>query len=447
MTEDRFPALARLLAPRISPDLSSPPPTLWSDDAQRRHLRRNFAALAIDGGFYGAAMALISVETLLPTLLHELGGPTWLVALAPSLYQYGFLVIPVLVAGWTERLRRYQPAVAWTSVPQRTVPLLSGLALLFLHDSHPRLTLWSVALTPLLISCFGGLNVSAFWQLFAKTLPPNRRASNMGVRNIIGTVCGFLAASAGATVLARRPSVEGAGLLYVGAFVFMMLSMLLFCQVRELPGPPPPPHDPSHDLLARLRTLPGHWRRDPVLRRYTLGRVFSTGIGVFTPFLPLHALSVLALPSNQIGRFVAAQLFGGILGNLLTAWLGDRRGGRSVALAGGWLSLALCAGVLINRSEIGFLVLFALFGMVTFLNVNGAAALLLESFPAERRPTSFAFSSLLLAPAMLASAFAAWGTGEWHRTTGSLGVGALAGAALTALSLWCYYRLPAERSE
>lgn len=426
--------------------MSSQPPSLWSDEAQRRHLRRNFTALAMDGGFYGAATALMAVETLLPTLLHQLGGPTWLVALAPSLYQYGFLIIPVLVVGWTERLRRYQPAVAWTSVPQRMPPLFAGLALLFLHESHPQLTLWVVALTPLLISLNGGFNVAAFWQLFSKVLPPNRRASNMGVRNIIGTVCGFLAASAGATVLAHRPGVEGAGLLYLAAFGFMMLSLLLFCQIRELPGPPPPPHDPSHELLPRLRALPAHWRTEPILRRYTFARIFGTGIGVFTPFLALHALSVLKLSGNQVGRFVAAQMFGGIIGNLLTAWLGDRRGGRSVALVGGWLSLALCAGVLLNRSETGFFVLFAVFGMVTFLNANGAAALLLEIFPAQRRPTSFALSSLLMAPAMLGSAAAAWGAGVLRETTNSLWIGALAGAALTALSLWFYHRLP-DRQE
>ena len=413
-------------------------PTPWTDEARRLHLRRNFAALAIDGGFYQAALALLAVETFLPALVHQLGGATWLVALAPSLYQYGFLIIPVFVAARTERLARFQPVVAWTSVPQRCIPLLSGLALLFLHDSHPRLTLWAVALTPLLISCFGGLNVAAFWQLFAKVLPPNRCSSNLGLRNIIGTVLGFAVASAGATVLARLPGTTGAGILYLGAFGFMLLSLCSFCQVRELPHAPPP-HDTGHDTLARLRRLPEQWRREPVLRHYTLARVCITGLGVFTPFLSLHALAALHRPESDVGRFVAAQMFGGILGNLLSAWIGDRSGSRAVAILGGWLSLALCIAAPLPLGEFGFLALFALFGMVTFLNLNGASTLLLEVFPAEKRPTSFALSSLLMAPAMLVAALA---SGWLRDATGSIWVGAALAAVLTALGLRFYYRVP-----
>lgn len=418
--------------------MSSLAPTTWTDETRRHHLRRNFLASALDGGFYGAALALLAVETFLPALVHRLGGPTWLVALAPSLYQYGFLVLPLFVAAYTERLRRFQPMIAWTSIPQRTIPLLSGLALLFLHDSHPRLTLWSVALTPLAISCFGGLNVTAFWQLFAKVLPPNRRSSNLGLRNILGTVLGFVVASAGATVLARRGAIEGAGLLYVGSFGCMLLSLLFFCQVRELPQAPPP-HDPDHDALARLRSLPALWRADPVFRRYTTARVCLAGLGFLTPFLSLHALAALQLPERAVGRFVAAQMFGGIVGNLLTAWIGDRWGGRSVALLGGWLSLLLCVAAPFHLGEYGFLALFALFGAVTFLNLNGASALVLEIFPAARRPNGFALSSLLLAPAMLLAALA---SGWLWDATHSLWSGAALAAALTFLGLRFYSRLP-----
>lgn len=418
-------------------------PTLWTDETRRQHLRRNFFASAIDGGFYGAALALLAVETFLPALVHRLGGPTWLVALAPSLYQYGFLVLPLFVAAYTERLRRFQPMIAWTSIPQRAIPLLSGLALLFLHDSHPRLTLWSVALTPLAISCFGGLNVTAFWQLFAKVLPPNRRSSNLGLRNILGTVLGFAAASAGATVLARRGAIEGAGLLYVGSFGFMLLSLLFFCQVRELPHEPPA-HDPEHDALARLRSLPALWRADPTFRRFSTARVCIAGLGLFTPFLSLHALAVLQLPERAVGRFVAAQMFGSILGNLLTAWIGDRWGGRAVALLGGWLSLVLCVAAPCHLGEAGFLALFALFGAITFLNLNGASALVLEIFPTSKRPNCFALSSFLLAPAMLAAAL----TSGWLRVaTDSLWCGAAVAAILTAIGLYYYHRLPRSAVE
>ncbi len=109
--------------------MSVPFPESWSDAAQSRHLRRNYLALAFDGGFYAAGTAFVAFESVLPTLIEELGGPNWLVALAPTLNQYGFFILPMFTAHWYERLTRFKPTVAWISVPQRMPPLVVGLAL------------------------------------------------------------------------------------------------------------------------------------------------------------------------------------------------------------------------------------------------------------------------------------------------------------------------------
>lgn len=421
----------------------SPAAALWSPEAQRRHLRRNFLALALDGGMYGTAMAFVAAETVLPALLQELGGPTWLIALAPSLGLYGGLLMPLFTAAWIERLPRYLPYVAWASVPQRLPPLVAAIALFGFAESAPAVALWAVALTPLVIGCIGGMNVAAFWELFSKTLPPQRRSSALAARNIIATVLGAGAGAVVGAVLARWPGPAGYARLYLLSFVFLQFSMIALCAVKETP------HAragavPRLGLRAKLRALPRWLREDAAMRRYVLARVFALGSAVLTPFLAIHAREVLARPASFLGVLVSAQMAGAIAGNLLSGWLGDRRGGRILAQLGGALFLAVSAAVATGHaSAAGFAAMFFVLGMAIHLANNGASALMLELFPAERRPTYVALVSLSTLPAALG---AAWLAGLLRTHSAAFWPTALAAAALLLVSQWFYHRVPEPRA-
>ena len=421
--------------------MRSSPPELWSDESQRRHLRRNFLALMFDGGAYSLGQAFIAVETVLPALILTLGGASWLVALAPTLGQYGFFLIPLFMAQWTERLPRFKSAIVWTSLPQRAAPLIAGLALLFLAETHPRLVLWAVALTPLTMSVGGGFNVAAFWELVSKVLPANRRSSNIAARYIVGTSGGIVAGFAITAILVRWPGPFGYGVLHVISFLCLALSGWSLSFVRELPHRPAP-HAGSLGLRAKLRVAPVWLREDAVMRRFVVARSLSFGLWVLTPFMAVHALAVLQKPTSFVGRLTTAQMAGVIAGNLLSGWLGDRSGARIVSRLGCWVTVGLGALAAVNRSEAGFITMFFLYGVANMLIQNGPNALLLELFPAERRPTYFALVSVLVLPAIALSAGAAWAL---HTATGSLWPAAVTAAGLGVFGQWYFSRLPEPR--
>lgn len=421
--------------------VDSPDSPTWNDAVQRQHLRRNYAALLLDGGFYAAGSACVAADTVLPTLLKQLGAPTWLVALGPTLGMYGFFVVPFFTSHWVDRLSGYRNFVAWMSVPQRLAPMVAGLALIFFADTHRTAVLWIVALAPVMLGMFGGANVTAFWELVAKVIPARRRASNLSWRNIMGTSLGFAAGGLIAAVLTRWPGPRGFGVLYLCTTGFMMLSFVAFFFIRELPNPPGA-RRAVPGWREKARMLPQWLREDARLRRYVIARTFASGVTVVTPFLAIHVLRVLGQPESFLGKLVAAQMAGAIGGNLLGAWLGDRFGGRVLAQVGGGAAIALSAGALVNTSEAGFLAMFALLGVATFLTQNGAAILQLELFPAERRPTTIALIALTNLPAML---LCAWLAKELREIDRGIWPAATAALVLLLVSQWFFHRLPEPR--
>lgn len=374
----------------------------WSLEAQRRHLRWNFAAMSLDGGFYMAGAAFVAAETVLPSLLNDLGGPTWLVALAPSLGVLGFVWSPLFTAHRVERLTRYRDVVAVTSIAQRLPPLLAGLALLYLAGTHPVLTLAVVAAGPFVMGLVGGLTLTAFWELFSKVLPEGRRAANLATRHLIGMGLGLAVAPVVAFVLKQWPGTAGYGVLHLCWFGGLLLSLVAFWSIRELPHVRAP--RPVRGLRENLRGLVPLWREDGVLRALVTARVAGMGLTVLTPFLAIHAREVLGRGEDLLGALLAAQLTGAVFANMIVLARGDRLGGRRLCLLSNSLVTVLAASTLVVRFEWGFLAIFFLLGFVNFLGLSGTSTLQLELFPADRRPTCLALVSVALVPALLGAA-------------------------------------------
>jgi len=415
----------------------------WDEAAQAASLRRNYVAMVVDGGFYFGGIAFVAPESVLPAMLAALDGPTWLVALAPTLAMIGFFLGPLFTAHLVEQRAMLRPYVVWVSLPQRLPPLFAGLALLLAADRYPGLALWAVALSPLLISTFGGAVVAGFWELFAKIIPARRRSSNLAVRNVVGTLLGVSAGGVVAAILTRWPGATGYGLLHLCCFACLMLSWAALLCIREQP------HVPStrargEGWTKTVRLLPRFWRTDRRMRGFVAARVFGFGIGVVTPFLAVHALRVTGESGAFLGELVVAQSVGAIAGNAVGGWLGDRFGGRIVAALGLAGGVVMCLAVLPAESRDWFLGIFFLLGGAKFLWMTGSNTLMLELFSGERRPTYVAITSILTLPAMFASAWLAGAMWSAFETIWPL---ALVGALLVGLGLVFLLTLPEPRRE
>ena len=399
------------------------------DRERRRHLRRNYLAHSIEGGLFIGGMAFVAPNTVMPRLAELLEAPDWVVGLMPAMMWIGLGLPPLFVAHHIERLPRYKPLLMVTTVFQRLPFLFAALALMFLAGPRPVLALGAVVLAPLVSGLFGGITFTAWMELVARTLPPERRASVLAWRNVISSVMGLFAGGIIAAVLNRYPGTLGFGVLHLVTFFMLVASYAAFSLIRETERPPQN-QGPPQSLAANLRSLPGLLRAQPVLGRFIVARGLTMGQFLMIPYLAIHTLRVTGRPDSFLGLLVSVQMGGAIVGNAAAGWLGDRYGGKRVLLAGNVLLLAVCAGGALAGTPLQFAVVYALVGAGFFASRVGIMTLSIEVSPREKRATALGLMTFINVIAMAGASLlsgVAWGWGK------GFGPGALlAGLCLAA---------------
>lgn len=414
----------------------------WSPDAQQRFLKWNYFLYICDGATYAAGLAFVSQESVLPSMIRELGGADWLIGLSPALLMIGTMATPLLFVHKIESLSSYRDYVFRFSLLQRAVPLFSALVLLFAWPLFPSSSVLLAGLTPLFMGLFGGTLSPAFWSLYGKLLPEKRRSSNTAWRNGLGLLVGVFAGGAITAVLSRYPGRVGYGLLFLAMFVCVSLSGLFFYKLRELPD------RPRTSVIKRgfgdvLREAPSVLRKYSAFRRFLWIRSLGQAHFLVIPFLALHFRETMSLPQSFLGQIVQAQMLGGLAGNLIAGLWGDRSGARKPLCLARILALSLCA--MASWISHPSLALLAFFLIGVFININNISEymFLLEIAPPEKLPTFVALQSLLFLPVTLFFGLAS----KWlYQITGDVSWPSLAGGVFLLLSLYLLARFVPARA-
>jgi len=364
------------------------------------HLRWNYAIHVLDGGLYMGSQAVLNANTVLTTAIAAFGGPAWLIALMPSMMVLGVCGMPVFTAHRLDRLTRSMPLLLTTGVCQRIPLLVIGLVLLRYPD-QPALLCAVLAIGHLVSGICCGIGLPAWLELLSHTVPPRRRSSVFANRYLIGSGMGLAGGWLVKRTLEDHPGAAGYGILHLWAFGILVLSYLFFAALRETPRKAQPEH--THlSLLANLREMPGLVARYPQFGIYLAISALANGAMFIAPFLALHSLKVLGKSDSYVGIFVAAQMVGGVCGNVLSGWLGDRRGGKLVLVVSqGALMATVLAAFAARIPIICWLAFFGL-GFVLGTRKVGSSTLLLEVVPAERRSTALAVAGLVQVGSLLA---------------------------------------------
>lgn len=405
------------------------------------HAQRNWWMHAIEGGLFIGAMAIVSAQTLLPTVVSRLGGAEWLVALMPVLMTIGFHLVPIFTAHAIGRLGRFHPLLLVTGVPQRLPYLVAGLVLL-LWPERTALCLGAVALAPLVSGCCGGLTATGWQQLVARTVPSQRRSSLFAVRFAIGALMGVAAGGVVERILAAHPGTVGYGLLHLAAFAVLMLSYAFFAAIRE-PAEAQATEPPT-GMWTNVRGLPTLVARDARLRRWLATVAIFNLAGMAVPYFGIHALQTSGRPESFLGSLIAWQMGGSVLGGLLAGGIGDRAGARIVLIAARLGYVALCLLAPFAVSGVVWCALFALFGAATTAFGVAGSALQLDLLPARNRANQLAVMMAAQLPVMVGAGLA--GGGLWHAFGDeAFPLLAGAGAALGLASLPPLLRIPEPR--
>lgn len=249
-----------------------------------------------------------------------------------------------------------------------------------------------------------GIAMIPFMDIVSKAIPPNRRGSFFGARQLLG---GALSFGAGLYVRdALRSSDVPFPEPYVKFFaigmIFIGIALLLFSFAPEGPGKTRRRIGLKYHLLRGPRVL----RRDKNYRNLFFFRVLTSFGGMVGPFYVPNAIKVMGMEEGMVGLFMSFMTAGGILSNPIWSRISDRIGNKKVleissSLAVAPPAIALLAHLLGGDPKISpvlYSLAFVFMGVSASGRSLGDMNYLLEIAPERERPSYIGFMNTYMIP-------------------------------------------------
>jgi len=370
---------------------------------QPANYRRNFAGGMIHGVFFQLSEAFSNINTVLPSFVATLTGSTVVIGVMIVAQELGN-VIPQMFTAYHVEDRKYEKPILMWIITMRWVSwgLLAVVTAMFAMD-RPDLVLILLVGLFASFSMAGGVGSVVYADVFAKAIPTERRGRFIGWKQLVGYTLAIGAGWAVAWILAdplRIPYPANYGLIFALAAVFLLVAFMGIAIVKE----PPSTHERETESLRASLTRAIHLTRiNKNFRRLITTRGLTAVLVMSAPFFVLFALNDIGVPQAAVGLYLAAQMTGAALSNLLWGYLGDRFGNRSVIIGTSLAGLgAASAGI--AALAVGPLPLYLTFFLVgaTMSGLRlGYANFILEMAPDHLRATCVALLGTLLAPLAL----------------------------------------------
>ncbi len=378
----------------------------------QREIRRSFVLGVVNGALFEFAERLIDPPLVLTWFVSRLTSSNLLVGLVAPLGDAGWFLPQVFISGLVQRMPRKMLSYALASVVRAIAWFLVAAAVWLVDD--PMLLLAAFFILYGVARLAAGLGGLGFFEVVAKTIPPNRRGSFFAWRMLTGGLLGLGAGVVTRAVLNRFAFPHGHALLFVIYDAVIIPAMLAFILIREPPGTAIP-RTPT--LGQQLRRAGQFLRTDSVFRRY-MGMRTALGLaGIALPFYGVYARNVLGAPEGMVGIYVAVRVAAGLVANLPWGSLSDHKGNRLVTL---WLSLGSAFTSLLALGLVGWVSAspgpepWRPYLAVPLFLLNGALApasalvgnnFLLELVPEAERPLYLGLSNTLIGIVVLISGF------------------------------------------
>ena len=270
----------------------------------------------------------------------------------------------------------------------------------------PTLTLFLFFLFLTIAAFSAGAGSPAWYDMIAKVIPVKRRGIWAGLGSGLGALMGIVGAYFVGRILDIYVYPGNFALLFVLAFVAIMISWVGLALNRE-----PPSEIVKHPLpmLRYFRQLPAIFRTNQNYRRFFISRTVIQFGAMSIGFFTVYGSERFALDGASVGALTAVLVAGQALMGPLWGLLGDRLG-HKIVLTMAAFALALASLVAwLAPSQAWLFVTFFLLGAYLAADWVSSLNIILEFCAPEDRPTYIGLTNTLFAPTIvLAPLVGAW---------------------------------------
>lgn len=369
-------------------------------------VKRNFICNVFDGALFSFAMSFVSLSTVLPVFIKNIGGSNIAVGFIPVFWTVGFNFPQILIANYSSRKKYKKELLLKTSLLQR-LPWLLLSFVSYIAGSSVQSNLGLI----LFFSCFamaavaGSLNLPGWFDLIAKITPVQLRGRLFAARSILGGIFGIIGGWIVSIVLEKIKFPESYSLLFLMAFMTMMVSYIFLILLKE----------ENPDIIKNLtgykdffNRLPGILRDERNFRNYLVADALLITALMSDVFYSVNALKKFSLPDSYIGDFTIVIMSSLIIGNLFFGFIADRFGHKlNLMLAS--VSTVFASLIALNAVSLKYYIpVFIGAAFTVTLQQVSRLPIIAELSGEKNRQTFIALTNMITSPFSLAGIAGGW---------------------------------------
>jgi MFS family permease len=383
------------------PNLPTERPRQTAEEVERRNFRVN----VVEGGLFMAGATFMSVQTVIPAMVLDIGGGNLAVG-SLGLIAWGGLFLPqIFAARYFESVPLKKPWAIRLGLVQRILVGIIPLALLLWGEDDPVVALaLFLTLYALMHICLGVI-VPAWFDLVAKVTPVRRRGRLAGYRSSLAGLMGFGSSFLLAWILFEFPSPLKYAIAISIAFVFQMISLWVQSGLVELD---PSPVSEKKPILKFLSEIPPMLHANKSFRNFIGATFFLVLATISVTFFPVYAIRRFGGDSSIAGEFTLVMVASQVVSAPLMGFLADRFGNKLtlIVAAGALWSAALWA--VLAPSLMWFYLVFAFLGVNVGSEIMARYNIAVEFARDQRRAIHLGLMNALLAPCYAVGLLGGW---------------------------------------
>jgi MFS family permease len=404
-----------------------------------KFIRLNFSLNLIDGALFVFALSLVSMITVFPVLIKKVGGSNLAVGLIPVIWIVGFNFPQVFIANHTIRQPFKKSLMLKTAFIQRIPWLTLAIIVYFLLAEVGKTMGLILVFSGLAFAAIGGsLNVPVWFDLIAKITPLQLRGRLFAYRTIFGALLGVVGGMIVAFVLGNFDYPDNFSILFLLAFIVMMISYIFLTQLRESDS------NPSEDWFSNREYFKKLWviiKREPAFRNFLIADALLISALMADAFYTINGLEKFSLTEAYAGTFTTVMMVAMVVGNLLFGQLADRIGHKlNLTLAGLFTSAICMIAVIVSHVQLYYLVFVGSALTLSVIHVS-RFAIIAELCGEKNRAIYVALTNMITSPFIL---FGIMG-GILADKYGYNLVFIIAGIFALSSTLWWVFKVPEPR--
>ncbi len=360
----------------------------------------------LDGSIYVLGMSLVSVQTILPIFIKELGGSPMSIGSVQVMWTIGQNIPSVFVAHLLQRRILFKPPMVFWGLAHRIMLLVCGLAAFLLigkisSDTAVPLFLFLIFLIP----AVGGFSGLPWFQVFTKTVPVKIRGRLMGIRQLLGSAAGAIGGSLISLILYAVVFPTNYALLFFGAFFFTMISFNFLVRVVEQPSVVEGKEGIQLNIFSEAKRI---IRTNKNFRNFLFADAFTLMSLAASSFYAVYAVEKFSLPPSYAGTFTAIVMITNMAANILFGIVADTYGHKVNLLV--FALCSACAGLfaILSTNILMYGFVFFFLACATQIQAISRLPFVAEMCRENERPVYIGIVNTITAPTVFIGLVFGW---------------------------------------